>query len=244
MLQLLAMFWPLVWVKSMLLTSEASGRDICRIGLRLQSLQDAIAASRSRKHCLNLWSCFIKERDDYRCLKCHSVKRLSAHHVCRKSFVEMAQFHTGNGITLCSKCHKAVHRGFNRRPNLNLPVDAQGGEKLPVMEYLYGLLTADACGRNLLRDDFYYLSDELLYFFKKMQGYTPETCFPGSRVEQAYLILAETELPMRQAIARENGVTLPDKPFLPGGMYIVLKGEDGKDKRISIQSYKQRSCGL
>lgn len=223
------------------MTPQASRRDIYRIRCKLQKLQSAIIGNLSRKHCLHLWSNFIQERDNHRCVKCHTTKRLSAHHICRKSFIEIAQFQTGNGITLCSKCHKSIHRGFNRRPELCLPVDAQNGEKLPLMEYFYSILTDDAHNRGLLCDDFYYLSNELLVFFKKMQGYTPETRFPGARIEQAFLILAETELPMRQAIAKANGITLPDQPLLPGGMYLILEGEDGREKQISIQTYRQRS---
>lgn len=44
-----------------------------------------------------------------------------------------AQFQTGNGITLCKKCHTEAHTGFNRRPDLSLPMNAQGGEKIETL---------------------------------------------------------------------------------------------------------------
>jgi hypothetical protein len=88
---------------------------------------------------------------------CHSRERLSAHHICRKSFLAEAQFQTGNGITLCSTCHREMHQGFNARPDLSVPVDAQGGEKLAAMERLYSILTDDAVERGLMREDFYFL---------------------------------------------------------------------------------------
>src|SRR3546814_19339261 len=86
------------------------------------------------------------------------------------------------------------------------------------MERLYSILTDDAVERGLMRDDFYFLSDELLASFKRMQGYDPATYFPGSRIEQAYLILAEGELGMRRAMAEPDGVPMANQPLLPGGL--------------------------
>lgn len=208
------------------------------ITAKLRKLQVAMAEGRSRKRCLRLWGEFLRERDGHRCVDCHSRSNLSAHHICRKSFVAEAQFLTGNGITLCSTSHRDLHCGFNARPDLELPVDAQGGEKLPSMERLYSILTDDAVERGLMREEFYFLSDELLASFKMMQGYSPGTYFPGSRIEQAYLILAEAELATRRAIAEANGMPMTDQPLLPGGMYLVLKGGDGLPSRgIVVQTY-------
>ena len=175
-------------------------------------------------------------------MDCHSRERLSAHHICRKSFLAEAQFQTGNGITLCSTCHREMHQGFNARPDLAVPVDAQGGEKLATMERLYSILTDDAVERGLMREDFYFLSDELLASFKRMQGYDPTTFFPGSRVEQAYLILAECELNMRRAMAEANGVPMTHQPLLPGGLYLVLPESAGQPREsIVVQTYMPRS---
>ncbi|UVK37560.1 hypothetical protein LHFGNBLO_004616 [Mesorhizobium sp. AR10] len=216
--------------------------DLEAIITKLGKLQAALAGGLSRERCLRRWSEFIRERDGHRCVDCHSRRRLSAHHICRKSFLTDAQFQTGNGITLCSACHREMHRGFNARPDLSLPVDAQGGEKLATMERLYSILTDDAVERGLMRDQFYFLSDELLATFKRMQGYNPATYFPGSCIEQAYLILAESEFGSRRAMAEDNGVPITDKPLLPGGLYLVLTGRDGQPtKSLIVQTYMPRS---
>lgn len=224
------------------MTRVADVPDISAIEAKLVKLQAALSRDLSRERCLRRWSEFIRERDGHRCVDCHSRRRLSAHHICRKSFLAEPQFETGNGITLCSTCHREMHRGFNARPDLSLPVDAQGGEKLASMERLYSILTDDAVERDLMRDEFYFLSDELLASFKRMQGYDPATYFPGSRVEQAYLILAEGELGMRRAMAKADGVPMTDQPLLPGGLYLVFRESPGQPRKsVIIQNYVPRS---
>lgn len=214
--------------------------DINAISLKLEKLHAAVDAGLPRRRCLRRWSEFIRERDGHRCVDCHSRQNLSAHHICRKAFLEHAQYQTGNGITLCRSCHTEHHRGFNGKPDLSMPVDAQGGEKLPMMERLYSILTDDAVERGLMYEEFYYLSDGLLGTFKNMQGYAPETQFPGSRIEQAYLILAECEFDMRRAIAEANGFHITSDPVLPGGIRLIL--EDGDEpEHIIIQRYRPRS---
>lgn len=211
------------------------------ITFRLMKLREALAAGRSRVSCLRRWSEFIRERDGHRCVDCHSQGRLFAHHICRKSFFSAAQFDTGNGITLCRECHREVHAGFNGRPDMSLPADAQGGEKLALMERLYSILVDDAVERGLMYEYFYFLSDEVLNSLKKMQGYDVATYFPGSRLEQAYLILAEPERQVRQAIAEANGFVLGNGPLLPGGMMIILNEDDGRQSgSVVFQGYKLR----
>jgi hypothetical protein len=223
-------------------TRSANAPDLEAITAKLVKLHAALADGLSRERCLRRWSEFVRERDGQRCVDCHSRRRLSAHHICRKSFIVDTQFQTGNGITLCNPCHRGLHRGFNARPDLSLPVDAQGGEKLAGMERLYSILTDDAVERGLMRDDFYFLSDELLGSFKRMQGYDATTHFPGSRVEQAYLILAEGESGMRRALAEANGVPMTNRPLLPGGLYLVLADDGGQPgKGIVVQTYVPRS---
>lgn len=220
----------------------ADGPDLESITYKLNKLQAALAKGLSRQSCLRRWSEFIRERDGHRCVDCHSRRHLSAHHICRKSFFTGAQFLTGNGITLCSTCHRDVHRGFNARPNLMLPLDTQGGEKLSLMERLYSILTDDAVERGLMRDAFYFLSDEFLVMLKRMQGFDSTTHFPGSRIEQAYLVLAECELETRRALAEANGMPLIDQPLLPGGLYLVQKGDNGQpSKSIIIRTYVPRT---
>lgn len=222
------------------MTQAANVPDLEAITTKLVKLQAALAAGLPRKRCLRRWSEFIRERDGHRCVDCHSRRRLSAHHIGRKALLAEAQFQTGNGITLCSACHKEVHQGFNARPDLSLPVDAQGGEKLASMERLYSILTDDAVERGLMREEFYFLSEDVLECFRRMQGYDPETYFPGSRIEQAYLILAECELSVRFAIAAANGVLMNDQPLLPGGMHVVLEDEQ-PGKGTNIQACLPRS---
>lgn len=223
------------------MTPSTDAPDLEAISAKLGRLQAALSDGLSRERCLRRWSEFIRERDGHRCVDCHSRRRLSAHHIARKSFLTEAQFQTGNGITLCTACHRDMHRGFNARPDLALPVDAQGGEKLAAMERLYSILTDDAVERDLMREEFYFLSDQLLASFKRMQGYDPTTFFPGSRIEQAYLILAEGELGARRAMARANGVPMTDEPLLPGGLYMVLSDDRGQPKSIVVQTYVARS---
>ena len=225
-----------------MITRTADVPDISAIEAKLIKLQAALSGDLPRERRLRRWSEFIRERDGHRCVDCHSRRRLSAHHICRKSFLAEPQFETGNGITLCSACHREVHRGFNARPDLSLPVDAQGGEKLAAMERLYSILTDDAVERGLMRDEFYFLSDELLASFKRMQGYDPATYFPGSRIEQAYLILAEGELGMRRAMAEANGVPMTNQPLLPGGLFLVRPESAGQPRKsIIVQTYVPRS---
>jgi hypothetical protein len=210
-------------------------------GINLGRLQAALAAGLSRERCLRRWSEFIRERDGHRCVDCHSRLRLSAHHICRKSLIAATQFETGNGITLCSNCHREMHEGFNGRPDLAQPVDAQGGEKLQKMERLYSILTDDAVERGLTHEEFYFLSDNTLASFKKMQGYPIATYFPGARVEQAYLILAECELKIRQSTVELDGMPMPNKPLLPGGLFLVFPEADGEPRRsLLIQTYVPR----
>lgn len=122
-----------------------------------------------------------------------------------------------------------------------MPVDAQGGEKLALMERLFSILTDDAVERSLTCEKFYYLGDQLLNSFKRMQGFDPATHFPGARVEQAYLILAECELGTRKAMAEESGVRFIGDPLLPGGYYLGLADQQGRPGRsVVIRTYIPR----
>jgi hypothetical protein len=133
-----------------------------------------------------------------------------------------------------------MHEGFNGRPDLGLPVDAQNGEKLHKMERLYSILTDDAVERGLMHEEFYFLSDEVLTCFKRMQGYDG-TNFPGARIEQAYLILAECAHGVRRSMLEANDAPMPDRPLLPGGMYLVFPEQDGQPRRSAVvQNYVPR----
>jgi hypothetical protein len=174
--------------------------NIVTIEAALARLHRALAEGASNARRLRCWSEFIRERDGNRCVDCHARRRLAAHHICRKSFLKTARFDTGNGITLCPDCHSEAHAGFNGRPDLSLPMDAQCSEKIEVMERLYSILATDAKERGILRDDFYFISDDALGRFKMFQGFDYFTLFPGYRIEQAFLIWAQCPLNTLQAV--------------------------------------------
>ncbi|MET0527087.1 MAG: HNH endonuclease [Microvirga sp.] len=208
---------------------------------KLGGLTAAIERGRSRTTCLRLWSAFIRERDDHRCVSCGSTARLSAHHICRKSFLAAGQFLPGNGITLCRDCHRKGHDGFNRKPDLSRPMDAQGGEKLALMERLYSLLLSDALCRRMLNDELYFLNDEVLGCFRRMQGYPDSNPFPGSRLEQAYLSLAEPEGSVVNAILEANGLPVGDAPLFPGGFIAGFNRPGESPETMVVRSYRPRS---
>ncbi len=175
------------------------------IELALAKLNVTVESGASEQTCLRRWSEFIRLRDDNRCVDCHSRSGLAAHHICRKTFLPEARFQTGNGITLCRGCHHEVHKGFNGRPALSAPMDEQGGEKLDHMERLYCILADDGVERGIPRDDFYFLSDQVLAKFKLFQGFEWTTAFPGNRVRQAYLIWTRSDLNTTRAILEASG---------------------------------------
>jgi hypothetical protein len=161
---------------------------VAKLEAALLKLIKAIHSRCSEENCLRLWSKFIRLRDLDSCVVCDDEKGVEAHHICRKSFLKYAKFEPGNGITLCRDCHKGVHAGFNGKPDMGKPMDAQGGEKIETMLNLYGTLLDDARTRGILRDDFYHLSDSTLRSFKKAQGFNSDQPFPGCRLEQAHAI--------------------------------------------------------
>ncbi|WP_434629828.1 HNH endonuclease [Pseudomonas sp. Z1-29] len=134
-------------------------------------LTRAIEHGRSDRWCLALWSRFIRARDGYQCIVCDSDDRIEAHHVFRRTLVPRARYETGNGITLCRKCHKVAHEGFNGRPDLSLPIGAQGGDDQDEIAFYYLKLLEAAEARDLAHDEFYAFSNEMLYFFVKVQGF-------------------------------------------------------------------------
>jgi hypothetical protein len=101
-------------------------------------------------------------------------------------------------------------------------MDAEGGEKIEIMERLYSILATDAKERGILSDDFYFISDDVLGRFKMFQGFDYFTPFPGCRLEQAFIIWAQCSFNTRQAIASANGFDLPPEPFMPRSAFIML----------------------
>jgi len=189
--------------------------------LKLDRLERSVSQRKSSSHCLRLWGDFIRYRDGNECIGCQKKKKLAAHHILRKSFLGAAQFQTGNGITLCKSCHGEAHEGFNRKANLRLPMDAQGGEKIELLTALFGALISNARSRNLLCDEFYFLSDQVLQAFKKFQSFSPTTHFPGNRIEQAFLIWKQTPQNMRNALLEANGIA-PPRDFIQTGAITIF----------------------
>ena len=133
-------------------------------------LEAAITNGRSHASCLQLWSEFVRVRDG-RCLNCDSMMAIQAHHVFRKVVHPSGSLESGNGITLCLRCHKEIHSTFNRRPIPGTPLNAQGGDDQDEMSFLFGLLMDDANARRMDHNRYYYISDEMLQMFVKYQGY-------------------------------------------------------------------------
>ena len=142
-----------------------------QIERRKRRLARAIGKGRSHRWCLRLWSEFIKERDAHRCVCCEGTEGLQAHHVFRRALFPRGAFELGNGIALCRTCHSEVHEGFNGVPDLSLPIGAQGADDQDDAAYLYGLLCKDATARGLDHDSYYFIGDQMLEFFVRVQGY-------------------------------------------------------------------------
>ncbi len=175
----------------------------------LSKLVVALARGRSIDYCHRLWSRFVRLRDGMRCVACHATRSIAAHHILRKSFLEQARFEPGNGISLCSTCHSELHAEFNRRPNLQLPMDAERGENIERMVELLEYLASDAQDRGLLGDRYYYLSDDYLRTCKRFQSIDPDLVFSGCRLEQAYWIWKQSPRATLNAVMRANGIELP-----------------------------------
>jgi hypothetical protein len=204
-------------------TRQFPGIDMASAEAALAKLHQAVSFGRSAPHCLRLWSRFIRIRDGEECVVCSGRTGLTAHHIVRKSFMEEARFQTGNGITLCGDCHREPHRVFNRRPNLQLPMDAQGGENIELLFSYYCTLADDATSRGLLhRDDFYFFSDQFLAKFKLFQSIEWDVPIPGTRLEQAALIWRQTPRCTMNAILEANGFPPVPRNFIQTGSSAVL----------------------
>ena len=191
------------------------------IDVALDRFLTALERDRSLQRCLRLWSQFIRVRDGLRCVICHETSALSAHHIIRKSLISMMQLDPGNGITLCRSCHREPHQAFNRRPDLNLPMDAEGGDNIDLTAAFFYALGEDARQRELLCDHYYFISDYALDTFKRFQCINQELEFPGYRVEQAYLIWRQTSRPVLRCLLEANGATLPPDLIQTGPFTII-----------------------
>lgn len=205
--------------------SNSNPTDVSGLASLLYKLHSAILRYRSYNYCLGLWSEFVRERDARKCIVCGESQNLVAHHIARKVTYPISCFQTGNGITLCRSCHKEPHAGFNRCPDLSLLFDFQNGEKIELMMAYYGILMLDAQRSGQLSDDYYYLSDGLLRSFKSMQGFDHSHEFPGTRLEQAYLIWRQCPKQLRDALFQANGIKIPDDFIQTGEISVFTWAE-------------------
>jgi hypothetical protein len=101
-------------------------------------------------------------------------------------------------------------------------MDAENGEKIEVITRFFQCLLEDATERSLLRDDFYFLSDQVLAKCKIFQGFDPTTPFKGSRIGQAYTIWIQTPQQTLNALLEANGMK-PKGAFHADGFNICYE---------------------
>lgn len=192
--------------------------DSRRLELIEKMVRLALACQRGRSErwCLRLWGQFIKARDQHQCVLCGSEERIQAHHIFRRSLYPHGWYQPGNGITLCHDCHDIPHADFNGRPDLNQPVNAQGGDDLENVAYYFKELLEDADRQGLNHDEFYYFDDHMLEFFVRLQGYKGylDAVRDGriSRLQMAYLIWRRSSENMLRALMDANFPGLLDNP--------------------------------
>ena len=70
------------------------------------------------RHCSEYenWRKKVFERDNYTCQKCgQHGGQLEAHHIYRFKYYPTKRFDVKNGITLCKKCHKLIHKTKDKK---------------------------------------------------------------------------------------------------------------------------------
>lgn len=56
------------------------------------------------------WKEEVLKRDEYKCQRCGKTEDLVAHHIRHFSKDIKSRYDINNGITLCQKCHREVHK--------------------------------------------------------------------------------------------------------------------------------------
>lgn len=56
------------------------------------------------------WREAVLERDGYKCRICGCEEHLEAHHIKPFATYPLDRFEVDNGVTLCQKCHRRVHK--------------------------------------------------------------------------------------------------------------------------------------
>lgn len=116
----------------------------------------------------------------------------------------LSQFDTGNGITLCHSCHRETHHGFNRRPDLTQPMDAEGGEKIELIQRLLCVLLDDGRERGLFLEKHYALSEYTLICCCRAQAVSRDRYLEGPTLLQAYRIWRTSSPPVVAALFAAN----------------------------------------
>lgn len=109
-------------------------------------------------------------------------------------------------------------------------MNAEGGDDNDLIMEYFGLLLEDATERELLHTDFYFLHNRVLQSFKELLGFTADCQFPGTPLEQAYLIWMQTIPGQQAAIMQANGFSIShhaqDYIKLPGISIRYLPDDD------------------
>jgi hypothetical protein len=62
------------------------------------------------------WRVSVFERDSYTCQKCGQIGgKLNAHHIVQFAVSKESRADISNGITLCEKCHREVHKLLGKK---------------------------------------------------------------------------------------------------------------------------------
>jgi len=65
------------------------------------------------------WKKEVLQRDNHTCQKCSSKEYLQVHHIDNFNENIQRRYDINNGITLCKKCHKLIHKIFGNKTNTN-----------------------------------------------------------------------------------------------------------------------------
>lgn len=195
----------------------------------LFKLERAIARGRSSKWCLTLWRRFILARDGHKCIACGSESGLQAHHIFRRAVLPQIRYQTGNGMTLCGRCHKVPHEKWNGRPLVGEPLNWREGDDLDVIVDAYFALEMDAQQRGILRDEFYFISEDVLAGFRALQG------FPRDRSSSGVGILPIREARLTWQGAPVSGYEQVGKALIKTFLQPATEFFDALDEELKLQ---------
>ena len=71
------------------------------------------------------WAQAVKSRDNYKCISCGATENLEAHHIVEKYINPSLKQSVNNGVTLCRKRHRTIHKGsFNPKGCALKPIES------------------------------------------------------------------------------------------------------------------------